>query len=217
VTETGDRPAPARGRVQTVLGPVDPGDLGWVLPHEHTAIALWHIPNRWDYWELRRDPVVIQEELAAFRAAGGGTVVDLTVDGVGRDPVLDLAHEVVRQRIDRPPIDVEGRRVVSVAIPTRAHHQMHAGRASEAHEPGRVAAHPGRRHVDEGPAAGRAIARELGGDDGLVRRQLPVVPAVRDVPQRDLGVLVRQREPELGRVDRAEDRLDVCHGGSLAR
>jgi phosphotriesterase-related protein len=72
--------------VQTVLGPVDPAELGWVLPHEHTAIALWHIPNRWDYWELRRDEPVIRDELAAFRAAGGGTVVDLTLDGVGRDP-----------------------------------------------------------------------------------------------------------------------------------
>jgi len=72
--------------VQTVLGPVDPAGVGWVLPHEHTAIALWHIPNRWDYWELRRDEPVIREELAAFRAAGGGTVVDLTLDGVGRDP-----------------------------------------------------------------------------------------------------------------------------------
>jgi phosphotriesterase-related protein len=78
--------APATGRAQTVLGPVDPAELGWVLPHEHTAIALWHIPNRWDYWELRRDEPVIVEELAAFRAAGGGTVVDLTLDGVGRDP-----------------------------------------------------------------------------------------------------------------------------------
>jgi predicted metal-dependent phosphotriesterase family hydrolase len=77
---------PARGRVQTVLGPVDPAELGWVLPHEHTAIALWHIPNRWDYWELRRDEPVIREELGLFRAAGGGTVVDLTLDGVGRDP-----------------------------------------------------------------------------------------------------------------------------------
>jgi phosphotriesterase-related protein len=72
--------------VQTVLGPIDPGDLGWVLPHEHTAIALWHIANRWDYWELRRDEAVILEELAAFRAAGGGGLVDLTLDGVGRDP-----------------------------------------------------------------------------------------------------------------------------------
>jgi phosphotriesterase-related protein len=73
-------------RVQTVLGDVDPADLGWVLPHEHTAIALWHIPNRWDYWELRRNDPVIVEYLSAFPAAGGGTVVDLTLDGVGRDP-----------------------------------------------------------------------------------------------------------------------------------
>jgi phosphotriesterase-related protein len=72
--------------VQTVLGRIDPADLGWTLPHEHTAIALWHIANRWDYWELRRDEPVIVEELAAFRAAGGGTIVDLTLDGVGRDP-----------------------------------------------------------------------------------------------------------------------------------
>jgi predicted metal-dependent phosphotriesterase family hydrolase len=76
----------ARGRVQTVRGPIDPADLGWVLPHEHTAIALWHIQNRWDYWELRRDEPVTTEELAAFRGAGGGTVVDLTLPGVGRDP-----------------------------------------------------------------------------------------------------------------------------------
>jgi predicted metal-dependent phosphotriesterase family hydrolase len=79
--------AAATGRVETVLGPIDPAELGWVLPHEHTAIALWHIPNRWDYWELRRDEPLIVEELARFRAAGGGAVVDLTLDGVGRDPV----------------------------------------------------------------------------------------------------------------------------------
>src|SRR6185295_12246813 len=79
------RPATAPG-VQTVLGRVDPAELGWVLPHEHTAIALWHIANRWDYWELRRDEPVIVEELAAFRQAGGGALVDLTLDGVGRDP-----------------------------------------------------------------------------------------------------------------------------------
>jgi len=76
----------ATGHVQTVLGPIDPAELGWVLPHEHTAIALWHVPDRWDYWELRRDETIIREELGAFRSAGGGTVVDLTLDGVGRDP-----------------------------------------------------------------------------------------------------------------------------------
>ena len=77
---------PVAPRVQTVLGRIDPAELGWTLPHEHTAIALWHIANRWDYWELRRDEAVIVEELAAFRAAGGGALVDLTLDGVGRDP-----------------------------------------------------------------------------------------------------------------------------------
>jgi predicted metal-dependent phosphotriesterase family hydrolase len=80
-----DGPATAPG-VQTVLGRIDPGDLGWTLPHEHTAIALWHIANRWDYWELRRDEGVIVEELAKFVHAGGSAVVDLTLQGVGRDP-----------------------------------------------------------------------------------------------------------------------------------
>jgi phosphotriesterase-related protein len=72
--------------VQTVRGPLDPADLGWALPHEHTAIALWHIANRWDYWELRRDEDIIVEELARFAAVGGSTIVDLTLAGVGRDP-----------------------------------------------------------------------------------------------------------------------------------
>ena len=73
--------------VQTVLGPVDPATLGFTLPHEHTAIALWQIPNRWDYWELTRDAPIISSELVAFRDAGGSTLVDLTLLGVGRDPL----------------------------------------------------------------------------------------------------------------------------------
>ncbi|HEY8819423.1 MAG TPA: hypothetical protein VIM25_11480, partial [Candidatus Limnocylindrales bacterium] len=73
--------------VQTVLGPLDPAELGVTLPHEHTQIALWHIEGRWDYWQLTRNEPVILEELARFRAAGGGGLVDLTLPGVGRDPV----------------------------------------------------------------------------------------------------------------------------------
>ncbi len=73
-------------RVQTVLGPVDPSTLGFTLPHEHTAITLWQIPNRWDYWELTWDEPIITAELARFRAAGGSTLVDVTLPGVGRDP-----------------------------------------------------------------------------------------------------------------------------------
>jgi len=72
--------------IQTVLGPIEPGELGFTLPHEHTQIALWHIPDRWDYWQLTRDEPTILEELAAFRAAGGSGLVDLTPAGVSRDP-----------------------------------------------------------------------------------------------------------------------------------
>jgi predicted metal-dependent phosphotriesterase family hydrolase len=74
------------GRVATVRGEVDPSELGVTLPHEHTQINLWHVPNRWDYWELTRDEPTILSELALFREAGGGTVVDVTPVGVGRDP-----------------------------------------------------------------------------------------------------------------------------------
>jgi predicted metal-dependent phosphotriesterase family hydrolase len=45
--------------VQTVLGPIDPSDVGITLPHEHTQIALWHVRDRWDYWQLTRDEPLI--------------------------------------------------------------------------------------------------------------------------------------------------------------
>ena len=73
-------------RVMTVSGPMPPDGLGFTLPHEHTGIALWHIEGRADYWELRPDPDLLIEELTDFRRRGGGTLVDLTLDGVGRDP-----------------------------------------------------------------------------------------------------------------------------------
>ena len=73
--------------VQTVLGPIEPTALGFTLPHEHTQIALWHIQSRWDYWQLTRDEPVILAELARYRDAGGSGLVDVTLPGVGRDPV----------------------------------------------------------------------------------------------------------------------------------
>jgi phosphotriesterase-related protein len=72
--------------VMTVLGSIDPSALGFTLPHEHTQIALWQIPGRYDYWELTRDEEAILAELALFREAGGASLCDLTLDGVGRDP-----------------------------------------------------------------------------------------------------------------------------------
>ena len=67
----------------------------------------------------------------------------------------------------------------------------------------RVASDAGQGQVDEGAAAGRPERRQLGHDERVVRGQLPVVPAIRDVPERDPGVLVRQDEAERFRRDRA--------------
>ena len=72
--------------VRTVRGPVPADEIGFTLPHEHTAIALWHVPDRWDYWELSADETVVEPELLAFRDEGGSCLVDLTLPGVGRDP-----------------------------------------------------------------------------------------------------------------------------------
>jgi phosphotriesterase-related protein len=73
------------GQVQTVLGAVAPGELGFTLPHEHTKCSLWWIESRWDYWELIGDEPRMNEELAAYKALGGGTLVDVTPIGIGRD------------------------------------------------------------------------------------------------------------------------------------
>ena len=73
-------------RVMTVSGPIPPDRVGFTLPHEHTGIHLWHVRDRWDYWELTPDEEAIGEELRDFRRRGGSTLVDLTLPGVGRDP-----------------------------------------------------------------------------------------------------------------------------------
>jgi hypothetical protein len=79
-------------------------------------------------------------------------------------------------------------------------------------QPERIASDAGQGQVDEAAPAGRPVAREFLDDHRLVAGQLPVVPARLDVPERDLRMLVRQREPERVGVDRTEDCLDVGHG-----
>ena len=75
----------APGEIQTVRGAISPSDLGFTLPHEHTKVSLWHIQGRWDYWELIGEEPRILEELGAYATAGGRALVDLTLDGIGRD------------------------------------------------------------------------------------------------------------------------------------
>ena len=74
------------GEVQTVRGRVEAAEIGFTLPHEHTRCVLWHIPNRWDYWQLSAEDDLIVEELGRFRAAGGSCLADVTLQSIGRDP-----------------------------------------------------------------------------------------------------------------------------------
>jgi phosphotriesterase-related protein len=100
--------------VQTVTGPIDSADLGPTSVHEHLLIDLgcWfdepadaeaarvadlrvgpetEATVRANPFAVRDNLVldsvdVAAAELARFRAAGGRTIVDLTLDEIGRDP-----------------------------------------------------------------------------------------------------------------------------------
>jgi predicted metal-dependent phosphotriesterase family hydrolase len=70
-------------QIMSVTGPVQPGDLGVVLPHEHVFADL---VREYRGTGLLNDEYLARRELEAFAAAGGTTLVDLTVDEIGRNP-----------------------------------------------------------------------------------------------------------------------------------
>ena len=145
----------------------------------------------------RRDPRLVGPDLAD----------DPRPDTAVPHPLGRLADDLVGQLVDRAPIDQRLGRVVRVAVPARAHHDVEPGRFGQADEPGRLASDARQRQIDERRATGLTESKELIEDHRLIPAQLPVVPAVRDVPERDRGVLVGQRPAEVGGVDRATDRL----------
>lgn len=99
-------------QVMTVLGPIEPSALGQTSCHEHVLIDLtpWLDPPSDDRRETepirlqnlgwqRRDPIfrgldnnrldevdVAVDELTRFKSAGGGTIVDLTTNGLRPQP-----------------------------------------------------------------------------------------------------------------------------------
>jgi len=102
------------GKVQTVLGVIDSQDVGVTLPHEHLFIdgkciftepeaasdrALAYEPVDWhnlswlryhpyenlDNMRLLDEQEAIDEAMV-FKKAGGRTIVDVTINGIGRDP-----------------------------------------------------------------------------------------------------------------------------------
>lgn len=79
--------------IQTVLGPIAPEELGVCLPHEHVWCDQNLAPrpelfgvtrSTASYMRLNRFDEMV-EELAAYRAAGGSSIVEVTCDGWGRD------------------------------------------------------------------------------------------------------------------------------------
>lgn len=96
--------------IQTVLGPIKPDDLGSTLMHEHLLCNLV-LPSAEgrnacadeiclsNVWEINygvregRDQFRLNEvdtaigEMAAYKENGGGAVVELTVGGIGPDPL----------------------------------------------------------------------------------------------------------------------------------
>ena len=103
------------GEVQTVLGPVKPATLGITHTHEHLLCdqgCYFAVPDEasergWidaeftldrrgtalskfaqfpDNYQLLDEKVAIEEALR-FKHAGGGTLVDVTSRGIGRDPL----------------------------------------------------------------------------------------------------------------------------------
>jgi len=104
------------GKVQTVLGPIDPSDLGHTQPHEHLLVNLvppelrdspgepihletlgW-LRRNWtsnpENMRLTSERDAI-EEMKRYKDSGGGTVVDVTCMGIDREPqrLEHISHE----------------------------------------------------------------------------------------------------------------------------
>jgi predicted metal-dependent phosphotriesterase family hydrolase len=74
-------------QVQTVRGAIAADDLGFTLPHEHTYIHLWQIKGVFDYSGQLANEDFLVEELGEYASRGVRTLVDLTLPGIGRDPL----------------------------------------------------------------------------------------------------------------------------------
>ena len=103
------------GKIQTVLGLIEPDDLGITITHEHALIDLscyfqmpeeaserWYIDapltmdirgnigKRWSHnrdVQLLLDEKIQTEEVRKYYLAGGHSMVDTTSIGIGRDPL----------------------------------------------------------------------------------------------------------------------------------
>ncbi len=84
------------GKVNTVRGPVDAGQLGTTLMHEHVFVRSPEVATNWPTgWDRDAQVASAVERLQELKAAGIDTIVDLTVVGLGRD--IETVQEVAAQ------------------------------------------------------------------------------------------------------------------------
>ncbi len=104
-----------KGLVQTVLGPVSPSELGPTMTHEHLLIdflCMFNPPPEATARARAYEPITLENlgwirynsygnrdnlllgdektaiaEASLYKRAGGGTIVDATTIGIGRDPL----------------------------------------------------------------------------------------------------------------------------------
>ncbi len=69
----------------TVRGLIEAAQAGYTLSHEHLLCDLWSIVKTYD--GILDDEALAARELEDYRAAGGGTLVDVTSGGLGRNPL----------------------------------------------------------------------------------------------------------------------------------
>jgi phosphotriesterase-related protein len=77
--------------VPTTAGDIDVGDLGVVLMHEHVFIRTEPLQQGWPGfggWDAEAEVAAARERLSWLSRAGVGTILDMTVPGLGRDPGL---------------------------------------------------------------------------------------------------------------------------------
>jgi len=90
--------------MHTLTGPVQPSDLGLVLPHEHIFVDL-RGPSAPDYAQAEADDVIslMKPYLDAAWTAGVTAFVECTPPGVGRNlPILRRVAEITPIRILTP-------------------------------------------------------------------------------------------------------------------
>jgi phosphotriesterase-related protein len=71
--------------IMTVLGPIADDELGVTQTHEHLLINLYGTVTVWNYSAFDDVPLAI-DEIGAFKAAGGRSIVETTTIGIGRNP-----------------------------------------------------------------------------------------------------------------------------------